>query len=803
MDYKPNEIEEKWIAKWQKDELYKTQENSDKPKKYVLEMFPYPSGKLHMGHVRNYSLGDALARFYTMKGFNVLHPMGYDSLGLPAENAAKKHQVHPEDWTLARIEEMKEQQLRLGFSYDWSREVATCLPNYYQWNQWIFLKFYEKGLAYKKKSSVNWCEECQTVLANEQVENGKCWRCKQIVEQKELSQWFFKITDYAQQLVDDIEKLEGWPENVRAMQKNWIGRSTGVDLIFEIKDTNEKMTVYTTRPDTVYGITYMVLAPEHPKIIEWVKDTKYEADVMVYIEKVKNETKIDRTDETKPKEGVFTGKYFISPFTGDECPIYISNYVLMDYGTGAVMAVPAHDHRDFQFAKLNKLPIKVVIQPKDTVLDPETMENAYVEPGFMVNSAEYNGLTSAEFKEKIAAVCEQNNWGKKTVNFKLRDWLLSRQRFWGTPIPMIYCESCGMVPVPEQELPVKLPKNVKFEWSGNPLDSCEEFVNVPCPKCGKKAKRETDTMDTFVDSSWYFIRYCSPHEDKKPFDTNLVDKWLQVDQYIGGVEHACMHLLYARFFTKALRDLGMLKHDEPFQNLFTQGMVIKDGAKMSKSLGNTVDPGIIIEKYGADTARLFILFGAPPERDLDWSDTGVEGSFRFLGRVFRLCTELENHPLKEGKQKELEAIIHKTIKSVSQDLERFSYNTAISRMMELVNFMYVNGATKEAVKTLTLLLAPLAPMITEEIWHLLGNKSSVHNQTWPTFDPALCIDETVTIVVMINGKVRDKLEVARDTAQEQVEALAKQSSKAQSHIKGKTIIKNIFVPNKILNIVAK
>jgi leucyl-tRNA synthetase len=803
MEYKPLENEEKWIKIWEDNDIYKTLDNSDKPKYYVLEMFPYPSGKLHMGHVRNYSLGDTLARFKRMNGFNVLYPMGYDSLGLPAENAAKAHNIHPEDWTLSKIEEMKEQQTRMGFSYDWSREVATCSDKYYRWNQWLFLKLLEKGLAYKKKAPVNWCESCQTVLANEQVENGKCWRCKNLVKQKELAQWFFKITDYAEELLSDISKLDNWPEKVRLMQENWIGKSKGVEIVFSVKDTNEKITVYTTRPDTVFGITYMVLAPEHPKIIEWVSGTPHEKEILKYIEKVKTETKIERTDETKEKSGVFTGKYFISPFTGKACPIWISDYVLMDYGTGAVMAVPAHDQRDFEFAKKYEIDIDVVIQPKDTDLDGATITEAYTDPGIMVNTGKYDGLTSNEFKEKISDYLEANNIGKRTTNFKLRDWLLSRQRFWGTPIPIIYCDECGPVPVPEKDLPVKLPKNVSFAVNGNPLDSVSDFVNVTCPKCNKDAKRETDTMDTFVDSSWYFLRYCSPHEEKLPFTKEAIQQWMPVDQYIGGIEHAVLHLLYSRFFIKALRDLGLFDLDEPFKRLLTQGMVLKDGAKMSKSLGNTVDPSVIINKYGADTARVFILFGAPVERDLEWAETGVEGAFRFLKRVYKLCTEHETFTLKEGKKDELEKHVHKCIKGVTQDIQRFHYNTAISKIMELVNYMYLNGATLESVEKIVLLIAPFAPFIAEEIWLNFGHKESVHIQPWPSFDASKVIDEEVTIVIQVNGKVRDKIQITRDAQKEDVEKVAFAQEKIMKYLENSEVIKIIFVPNKLLSLVVK
>lgn len=811
MDYKPLNFEEKWIRKWQSNAIYKSPQSPGKKSAYVLEMFPYPSGKLHMGHVRNYSLGDVYSRYLRMNGYNVLYPMGYDSLGLPAENAAKTHNIHPESWTLSKIDEMRQQQIRLGFSYDWDREVATCLPEYYRWNQWLFLQLYSKGLAYKKKAPVNWCDTCNTVLANEQVEDGHCWRCKGLVIQKDLEQWFFKITDYAQELLDDIDTLEGWPEKVKLMQKNWIGKSEGVEINFDIEGESEPITVYTTRPDTVYGITYMVVAPEHPRVNTWVSGTPYEAAVNEFKNQISTQSKIERTDESRPKKGVFTGKYFISPFTGERHPIWIGDYVLMDYGTGAVMAVPAHDQRDYEFAKNHRLPITWVITPdKPNDAHPESQNEstseatqAFTDVGIMRNCGEYSGMSSTEFKSKIADIIEHKKWGRKTVNFKLRDWLLSRQRYWGTPIPIIYCDACGVVPVPDSQLPVELPKNVSFQVEGNPLDSVDDFVHTTCPKCSNPARRETDTMDTFVDSSWYFMRFCSPQYSEAPFDKSLVDEWLPVDQYIGGVEHAILHLLYSRFFTKALRDLGLTSVSEPFKRLMTQGMVLKDGAKMSKSLGNTVDPGHIIDKYGADTARLFILFGAPPERDLDWSDTGAEGSFKFLRRVFKLCSEPHEFPLHPGKEAELNKQLHKTIAAVTGDLERFSYNTAIARLMEFVNFAYSNGITSEAIQTFIILCAPIVPFISEELWEIAGNSFSVHRQSWPSFDPELLEDDTVTIVIQVNGKVRDKLELPKDSAQDDVEKIAFAAPNVAKFTDGMTVIKKIYVPNKIFNIVVK
>jgi leucyl-tRNA synthetase len=766
--YTPHEIEEKWLSAWEASGIYKTQPVSNRPNYYVLEMFPYPSGKLHMGHVRNYSLGDVLARFKRMQGFNVLYPMGYDSLGLPAENAAKAHLVHPEKWTLDRIEEMKAQQIRLGLSYDWDKLVVTCLPDYYRWNQWFFLKFFEKGLAYKKKAPVNWCDPCQTVLANEQVEDGKCWRCKSLVIPKELSQWFFKITEYAEDLLTGLESLEGWPDKVRVMQENWIGKSTGVEIHFPLKDRAETLTIYTTRPDTVYGITYMAVAPEHPQLQDWIRDTAFEAPIQAYIEAAKHKTKIERGDASKSKLGLFTGQYAISPFTGEAVPIWVADYVLMDYASGAVMAVPAHDERDAAFAALNGLPTREIeLEDKDTVI----------------------------------ALVESKGWGHAKTQYKLRDWLLSRQRYWGTPIPIVYCDDCGTVPVPADQLPIELPKDVTFNWEGNPLDGVDAFVNCACPSCGKPAKRETDTMDTFVDSSWYFLRYCSPTDSTQAIDFESAKTWLPVDQYIGGVEHAVLHLLYARFFTRALYDLGLSPIQEPFSRLLTQGMVLKDGAKMSKSVGNTVDPGQIISKYGADTARLFILFGAPIDRDLEWSDAGVEGAFRFLCRVYRLYTETDAFPLSPTHASELEKWTHKTIAKVTQDLSSFSYNTAISKLMEWVNWMYKHGCSPHALTILATLLAPLTPFMSEELWHLLGHSSSIHHQPWPTFNPALLVDDEVTLVIQVNGKVRDTLVVARDCDEASVTTTALASEKVTKFISGHRIVKQIFVPNKLLNFV--
>jgi len=798
MEYQPQTFEKKWQKIWEETCLYTFKENPALPSYYVLEMFPYPSGKLHMGHVRNYSIGDTYARFKRMNGFNVLHPMGFDSLGLPAENAAKQHQIHPEAWTLARIEEMKTQMSECGFSYDWNREVITCLPNYYRWNQWIFLKLYEKGLAYKKFAPVNWCENCQTVLANEQVESGKCWRCKSEVIQKELSQWFFKITNFAQELLDDIDTLEGWPERVRMMQRNWIGRSEGTEITFNVADSDETITVFTTRPDTVYGITYMVLAPEHPKVKEWTAGTEFEKEVSAYVEKVSGRSKIERADVSKEKDGVFIGKYFISPFDNQRYPIWISDYVLMDYGSGAVMAVPAHDDRDFAFAKTYHLPIRQVIV-KDPEVESSDLLTAFTEPGILIHSAEFSGQQSETAKKLITESITKRAIGKAVVQFRLRDWLLSRQRYWGTPIPIIYCETCGPTPVPLENLPVELPKNVTFTGTGNPLEQVPDFVTTICPTCKGAAKRETDTMDTFVDSSWYFLRYCSPHDDTQPFDPAQVKPWIPVHQYIGGVEHAVLHLLYSRFFCKALRDLGYLSSNEPFSRLLTQGMVIKDGAKMSKSLGNTVDPSSIINQYGADTARLFILFAAPVDRDLEWSDSAVEGAYRFLKRVHKACFDLPSFSSKD--EVALLRQVHRTIEAVTQDLERFQFNTSISRMMELVNYFYQNGLNPFAAETLAKLLAPFAPFLAEEIWAHFGHKKSIHLSVWPVADPQFLVQDTITIVIQINGKLKGKIEVSPTLSQEVLEQLAK--AEVQAHLVNQNLIKVIHVPKKLISFVVQ
>lgn len=818
--YNFSEIEKKWQTKWAEGDVFKVTEDPDKEKYYVLEMFPYPSGKLHMGHVRNYSIGDVLARFKKMKGFNVLHPMGWDSFGLPAENAAIKHGVEPSKWTWENIGEMREQLKELGLSYDWDREVATCHPDYYKWMQWIFIQFYKKGLAYKKENPVNWCPSCQTVLANEQVVDGKCERCKTLVGKKDLSQWYFKITDYAERLLDNLEELPGWPNKVKLMQKNWIGKSIGAEVTFEIDGFDKGLDVFTTRPDTLYGVTYMVMAPEHPYLKELVAGSEYEEPVNAYVDKVQHMSDIERTSTTNEKTGQFTGRYAINPLTGKKVPIFISDYVLMDYGTGAIMAVPAHDQRDFDFAKKFDLEIIPVVDSDDPKVDVYDLKAAFAAEGTMINSEMFNGMNNKEAIEKIIDYLEEKKIGKKSINYKLRDWLISRQRYWGTPIPMIHCDDCGWVPEKEENLPVLLPADVQFTGKGeSPLATSKTFVNTTCPVCGKPARRELDTMDTFLDSSWYFLRYCDPKNTEAPFSKEKVDYWMNVDQYIGGVEHAILHLMYARFFQMALYDLGLVSTEEPFKNLLTQGMVIKDGAKMSKSLGNVVSPAEIIDKYGADTARLFILFAAPPERELDWSDKGVEGSFRFINRVYRMVYDFsqnysevpESYEISGDADKNMAYWLNYAIKKVSDDIgERFNFNTAISTIMELVNEMYrykegtVNpGLFGAAIKDLIIMLAPFVPHVTEEMWEHLGYEGSVHDQNWPEYDEKALVKDTVEIVVQVNGKIKEKLDIAGGLSREEMEKTAMENEKVKGLIEGKNVVKVIAVPGKLINIVVK
>lgn len=818
--YNFTEIEKKWQKKWKDANVFEMVEDESKEKYYVLEMFPYPSGKLHMGHVRNYSIGDVIARFKTMKGFNVLHPMGWDSFGLPAENAAIKHGAAPGDWTWNNIAEMRQQLSELGLAYDWEREVATCHPDYYKWMQWIFIQFYKKGLAYKKENPVNWCPSCKTVLANEQVVDGKCERCGTEVGKKELSQWYLKITDYADRLLDNLEKLPGWPEKVRTMQKNWIGKSVGAEVKFEIEGFDKKMEIFTTRADTLYGVTYMVMAPEHPYVKELVAGTEYQAPVEEYLDQVQHRSDIERTSTTNEKTGVFIGRYAINPVNGKKVPIYISDYVLMDYGTGAIMAVPAHDERDFDFAKKFNIEIIPVVDPEDPDIDINNLQEPFVAEGNMINSEMFTGMNNKEAIVKIIDYLEEKGIGKKTVNYRLRDWLISRQRYWGTPIPMIYCEDCGWVPEKEENLPVMLPTDVEFTGKGeSPLTTSKTFGDTVCPVCGKPARREMDTMDTFLDSSWYFLRYCDPKNDKAAFDPEKVKYWMSVDQYIGGVEHAILHLMYARFFQMALYDLGLVNTEEPFTNLLTQGMVIKDGKKMSKSIGNVVSPAEIIDKYGADTARLFILFAAPPERELDWSDKGVEGSFRFLNRVHRLVYEYADmcktapaeYTPDTKADKNLAYTMNYTIKKVSDDIGgRFNFNTAISSIMELVNEMYkykegtINeGLFKAAIENLVLVLSPFTPHICEEMWEHLGHDSFIYKESWPVCDEKALVKDIVEIVVQINGKVKEKMDVPTGLSKDEFEKLALENEKIKELTNGKNVVKVIAVPNKLVNIVVK
>lgn len=788
-----------------------------KQKYYSLVMFPYPSGNIHMGHVRNYAIGDVIARYKRMKGFDVLHPIGWDAFGMPAENAAIKHKSHPEKWTDSCIARMQKQLKSLGLSYDWDREVNTSKPDYYKWTQWIFLLMYEKGLAYKKKATVNWCPKCETVLANEQVKDGQCWRCDSLVEEKALEQWFFKITEYADRLLADIEKLKGWPEPVKIMQRNWIGKSRGVEIKFRLKTQDSRpqdLLIYTTRPDTLFGVSYMVLAPEHPMAIELSKGTEQEKAVSAYIEKAKHKSAHDRTVSTS-KEGVFTGGYAINPANNEEIPIWVSDYVLMEYGTGAVMAVPAHDQRDFEFAKAHNLPLKVVINNSELNILNSELTEAFVDEGTMTNSAQFDGQPSSEGLKNIGDWLESKKVGQWKTNYKLRDWLISRQRYWGAPIPIIYCNKCGTVPVPKKDLPVVLPTDVKFTGEGaSPLTTSKTFLQAKCPKCGAEGKRETDTLDTFNCSSWYYFRYCDAHNDKEPFSKEKCQEWMPVDQYIGGIEHAILHLLYSRFFTKVLFDAGLSQVDEPFTNLLTQGMVIKDGAKMSKSKGNVVDPDEIIKKYGADTARLFILFAAPPTKELEWSDKSVEGCSRFLKRVERLTTELlepanelrgsnnkGNRNVQSQVSADLNKKLHQTIKTISEDIERFSFNTAIARLMELSNALQNSGQSPSLLDQLLILLSPFAPFTAEELWHKLGHKDSVHQQPWPSFDPKLIVETEITLPVQVNGKLRDTIKVAADLSEDEIKIAAQKSEKVQKFVEGKTIRKIIYVPKRMVNIV--
>lgn len=819
--YEFKRIEKKWQNYWEENNSFKSIEDPSKEKYYVLEMFPYPSGKLHMGHVRNYSIGDVVARFKHMQGFNVLHPMGFDSFGLPAENAAIKNGTPPADWTWNNIAEMEEQLKQLGLSYDWEREVQTCNPEYYRWMQWIFIQFFNKGLAYKKENPVNWCPSCQTVLANEQVVDGVCERCKTPVGKKNLSQWYLKITDYADQLLENLNDLQGWPNKVKLMQENWIGKSIGANIDFKIDGTDKVLKVFTTRADTLFGCTYMVMAPEHPYVKELVKGTKFQDDVEDYVEKVQHMDEIQRTSTNNEKTGVFIGKYAINPVNQKKVPVFISDYVLMGYGTGAIMAVPAHDQRDFDFAKKFDIEIIPVVESNSSEIDVNNLTEAFDAEGKMINSGKFDGMNNRKAIPEMIKWLSEQKIGEKTINYKLRDWLISRQRYWGTPIPMIYCKDCGWLPEKEENLPVVLPTDVEFTGKGeSPLATSKTFSKCTCPKCGKDAERELDTMDTFLDSSWYFLRYCDPKNTDKVFDKEKVDYWMSVDQYIGGVEHAILHLMYARFFQMALHDIGLVDCKEPFANLLTQGMVNKDGKKMSKSIGNVVSPEEIINKYGADTARLFILFAAPPEKELDWSDAGVEGSYRFLNRVWRLVSEFveKNYnstdaiEIKSQDDKKLNLTLNATIKKITEDVSnRFNFNTAISSIMELVNELYKYKEKddlnmpllSDAVTKLVILLSPFTPHICEEMWQELGNKDSLVSVRWPGYDEKALVEDTKTIIVQVNGKLKERLSMPAGLSKTELENAVKSNENVIALISDLNIVKTITVPDKLVNFVAK
>lgn len=836
MKYNPQEIEGKWQQTWEQEGAFKSSHEGPKAKKprfYCLEMFPYPSGNIHMGHVRNYAIGDVLARFKRMQGYNVLHPMGWDAFGLPAENAAIQNNIHPAKWTYSNIENMKKQLQRLGFSFDWERELTTCDPDYYRWEQLFFVRLMEKGLAYRKKAAQNWCPQCNTVLANEQVIEGQCWRCDSMVEQKELTQWFLRITDYAEELLADLSKLEGaWPDRVLAMQRNWIGKSVGAEIEFPLDHATGgqgSIKVFSTRPDTVFGATFMSVSTEFQLLDQLLKGKQEEAEVRKFIEDTQKAVAATGMGALE-KDGRFTGAYCKNPFTGALIPIWVANFVLAGYGTGAVMAVPAHDQRDFDFARKYALPIKVVVQPEGPALSSESMTEAYTGAGKMVNSGEYNGLDNESAKGAIADWLEKNNLGKRTTNWRLRDWNISRQRYWGTPIPAIYCEACGVVPEKEKNLPVRLPLDVQTRPDGrSPLPDTPKFYETDCPKCGGKARRETDTMDTFMESSWYFARFASPKDDKEAFNGEAVKYWMPVDQYIGGVEHAILHLLYSRFFIKVLRDEGFLPQglDEPFSNLLTQGMVLMDGTKMSKSKGNTVSPSDMIERYGADTVRLFCLFAAPPERDFDWTDSGIEGSSRFVQRIWRLCDEISGSlpqatacsagtdVAKSDLMRETRLKEHATAKKAGDDINnRFQFNTAIAAVMELVNHLYL--AKKEllqsddgkqvlasSVATILVLLSPFTPHLTEELWQQLGFAGRAVTQPWPDYQEEAMQRSVITVVVQVSGKLRAKLDLPADIDQKGVEVAALADENVQKHIQGKQIVKVLYIPGKLINVVLK
>ncbi len=821
--YNPAEVEKRWQQQWDAQRVFDVDENSTKPKYYLLEMFPYPSGRLHMGHVRNYSIGDTLARLKRMRGHNVLHPMGWDAFGMPAENAAIANKTHPAKWTYENIDYMRGQFKKMGFSYDWRRELATCDVSYYRWEQLVFVKMWGKGLVYRKNTTVNWCDKCQTVLANEQVEDGKCWRCDSEVQQKQMYGYFFRITDYAEELLEWTHKLEGWPERVLTMQRNWIGKSYGAEIDFPIEGRDDAIKVFTTRADTLFGSTFMSLAPEHPMAIELSTGTAQEQAVKDFVDRVGRQSFADRADE-KQKEGVFTGAYALNPVNGKRIPIYAANFVLMDYGTGAVMAVPTHDQRDFEFARQYGLELVEVIVGPDGPIGESNMTEAYTNYGTLVNSGRFDGMTSDDAKKAIPAWLEEQGKGKQTINYRLRDWGISRQRYWGAPIPMVHCEKCGLSPVKPEDLPVALPLDAELPTTGgSPLPLLDEWVNTTCPVCGGPAKRETDTMDTFVESSWYYARYACPDYDQGPLDPERTNYWMPVDQYVGGIEHAVLHLLYSRFYTKVLRDMGMIKADEPFQNLLTQGMVIKDGAKMSKSKGNVVDPDEMVGRYGADTVRLFSLFAAPPERDLEWSDQGVEGAHRFLNRLWRLGLAVVDSAagVKAYESGELSPTLddlhrktHETIKKVTEDAERFQFNTAIAALMELVNQVSLveqdeslagdpqrAAVLREAVEATVTMLSPMAPHITDELWNRLGYDGLLLEAQWPVWDDQALAKAEKQVVFQINGKVRGKAMLPADADDETLKQTALGDAKVAKFIGEKPVKKVIVVQGKLVNIV--
>ncbi|UCD84734.1 MAG: leucine--tRNA ligase [Deltaproteobacteria bacterium] len=856
--YDPKKIEPKWQRYWEGERLFEVTEDTRKEKYYLLEMFPYPSGKIHMGHVRNYVIGDVMARFKMMQGYNVLHPMGWDAFGMPAENAAIENRSHPAKWTYENIDYMRSQLKKMGLSYDWTREFATCDPEYYRWEQWLFIQMYKKGLAYKDSSTVNFCPSCQTVLANEQVEGGGCWRCETTVEQKELEQWFFQITKYAEDLLKACDELTGWPERVITMQKNWIGKSIGAEIDFPLEEGKRVITVFTTRQDTVFGATFMSLAAEHPLALELSRGKEQEKEVKEFVERVKKEDKIKRTSEDYAKEGVFTGSHCLNPLTGAKMPIYVANFVLMEYGTGAVMAVPAHDQRDLDFARKYGLEVIVVVQPPEGPLDFQTMTEAYLGEGVMVNSGQFNDLSSTEFREKIVEYLEEKELGRSAINYRLRDWGISRQRYWGAPIPVIYCDECGTQTVPEDALPVVLPAELELTGKGgSPLASSPDFVKAECPNCGRPGRRETDTMDTFVESSWYFDRYACPDYHQGMLDRKRVDYWMPVDQYIGGIEHAILHLLYSRFFTRVLQELSLIDFAEPFTRLLTQGMVcketneceehgllfpreVKEGKcilcgkqaivgrieKMSKSKKNVVDPDEQIERYGVDTIRLFILSDCPPDKELEWRDEGIEGSFRFLGRIWRMVhdnlesianiTPYRGTSSLEGESLKLHRLTHKTIKQVTEDIDRrFHFNTAIARIRELVNYIYQfnlpetsreatesgKAVLREAIEAVIVLLSPYVPHITEELWEVLGHKPSIVQLPWPGYYKDAIQEEEIPIMLQVNGKLRSKITVGADCSEQEIKEAALANNRIQEYTRGKEIKRVILVPGKLVNIV--